>query len=214
MAAEVAAADVAVDGLDMFLTVDVGADIFHKVVVDQPFGHSLDLFSIIAGETQNIYLEVHAVGMKGGQAATVPVIIDISLGMGKDKPVTLHFELKQGVVEIPGLLNERVFNKQPVPGHRGDGFCCYLRECVIINAKLGRMTEIYLYSGLVKSVPERVDCGSDRVDSIWKHIFGHMRSSDYTVDSPALQRLDKFHSLLHGRGSVINAGKHMTMEVG
>lgn len=157
VAAEVAAADVAVDGVDVLLSVQVGADILHEVVVDEPFGHVFHFFAVVAGEAQEVDLKVHAVVVECDESVAVVVIVDISLGMGENESVALHFELKEGVVEVPWLLYEGVFDQQVVAGDGRYGAGGYLRQGVVVDAEFGRVAQANIDAFVLQGLAQGID---------------------------------------------------------
>ena len=106
------------EGVCLLYVVQVAAQKFDHAVLAQPPRHLFGTFAVVAGQRENIHLEVAPVVVQVLIDGFVGVVIAVPFGVCQDGLEPFEHELKKDFVEVDGCLHERVFDQKALPRQR------------------------------------------------------------------------------------------------
>lgn len=98
--------EILLDCFAMTVIMHVGAYKINHIVLDEILCHAAHFFIVVAGETEQIYLEESSLLMQLGVAVAAVEIVTVALGVCQNGFIPFHFQIKKHFVEVPRFLQK------------------------------------------------------------------------------------------------------------
>ena len=93
-------------------------------------------------------------------------IIVKTLRMSHYRVIALNFQVKQELVKLPRLLNERIFHEDIPVRKSGDLTCGKLRAEKIVDTVLRRTRQVNIYTRILQGILQLMQCRVKHIGSV------------------------------------------------
>ena len=145
---------------------------------------------------------------------TLVEVVEETLRMCDNRPIAFQLKIKKELIELPGFLNERIFNENIVVGISSDVSRRKLTAEIVVYAVFRRAAQVDSVVAFAEFLFQLGKSGVKVFRLIFKSSLGYMGSRNDAADAPRLHTFHKVCRSLYVGRSVVNTGQDMAMDVG